>query len=127
MIELILMQRVDKLGQMGDLVKVRPGYARNHLIPSGKAIRANKDNLARFEREPPVFATGPDSRKVGALRRHLPLGARQGGAPRPAGGPAAGRRRERRGHGESRLRGRRTRQVGRDDRHERSRPSFYQL
>ncbi len=51
MIELILMQRVDKLGQMGDLVKVRPGYARNHLIPSGKAIRASKDNLARFERE----------------------------------------------------------------------------
>ena len=51
MIELILMQRVEKLGQMGDLVKVRPGYARNHLIPSGKAIRASKDNLARFERE----------------------------------------------------------------------------
>ena len=51
MIELILMQRVDKLGQMGELVKVRPGYARNHLIPSGKAIRASKDNLARFEAE----------------------------------------------------------------------------
>jgi len=51
MIELILMQRVDKLGQMGELVKVRPGYARNHLIPAGKAVRANKDNLARFERE----------------------------------------------------------------------------
>jgi large subunit ribosomal protein L9 len=51
MIELILMQRVDKLGQMGELVKVKPGYARNHLIPTGKAIRANKDNLARFERE----------------------------------------------------------------------------
>ena len=51
MIELILMQRVDKLGQMGDLVKVRPGYARNFLLPQGKAIRASKDNLARFERE----------------------------------------------------------------------------
>jgi len=51
MIELILMQRVDKLGQMGEVVKVRPGYARNFLIPSGKAIRASKDNLARFERE----------------------------------------------------------------------------
>ena len=51
MIELILMQRVDKLGQMGDLVKVRPGYARNFLLPQGKAIRANKDNLARFEKE----------------------------------------------------------------------------
>lgn len=49
MIELILMQRVDKLGQMGELVKVRPGYARNFLLPGGKAIRATKANLARFE------------------------------------------------------------------------------
>jgi large subunit ribosomal protein L9 len=49
MIELILMQRVDKLGQMGELVKVRPGYARNFLLPQGKAIRANKENLAKFE------------------------------------------------------------------------------
>ena len=51
MIELILMQRVEKLGQMGDLVKVKPGYARNFLLPQGKAIRASKDNLARFERD----------------------------------------------------------------------------
>ena len=49
MIELILMQRVDKLGQMGELVKVKPGYARNFLLPLGKAIRANKENLAKFE------------------------------------------------------------------------------
>jgi large subunit ribosomal protein L9 len=51
MIEVILMQRVDKLGQMGELVKVRPGYARNYLLPRGKAIRASKDNMARFETE----------------------------------------------------------------------------
>ncbi|WP_137125643.1 50S ribosomal protein L9 [Roseomonas sp. HF4] len=51
MIDLILMQRVDKLGQMGERVTVRPGYARNFLIPSGKAIRASKDNLARFEEQ----------------------------------------------------------------------------
>ncbi|HWX50447.1 MAG TPA: 50S ribosomal protein L9 [Roseomonas sp.] len=51
MIEVILMQRVEKLGQMGELVKVRPGFARNFLLPQGKAIRANKENLARFERE----------------------------------------------------------------------------
>jgi large subunit ribosomal protein L9 len=51
MIEVILMQRVEKLGQMGELVKVRPGYARNFLLPKGKAIRASKDNLARFETE----------------------------------------------------------------------------
>ena len=49
MIDLILMQRVDKLGQMGELVKVKPGYARNFLLPQGKAIRANKANLAKFE------------------------------------------------------------------------------
>jgi large subunit ribosomal protein L9 len=51
MIEVILMQRVDKLGQMGEVVKVRPGYARNFLLPQGKAIRASKDNLARFEQQ----------------------------------------------------------------------------
>ena len=49
MIELILMQRVEKLGQMGDVVKVRPGYARNFLLPLGKALRANADNMKRFE------------------------------------------------------------------------------
>jgi large subunit ribosomal protein L9 len=51
MIDVILMQRVEKLGQMGQVVKVRPGYARNYLLPQGKAIRASKENLARFERE----------------------------------------------------------------------------
>jgi large subunit ribosomal protein L9 len=51
MIELILMQRVEKLGQMGELVKVRPGYARNFLLPQGKAIRANAENLKRFEEQ----------------------------------------------------------------------------
>ena len=43
------MQRVDKLGQMGELVKVRPGYARNFLLPKGRAIRANAANLKRRE------------------------------------------------------------------------------
>lgn len=49
MIDLILMQRVEKLGQMGELVKVKPGYARNFLLPQGKAIRATKANIAKFE------------------------------------------------------------------------------
>ena len=48
-IELILLQRVEKLGQMGDLVRVKPGYARNFLLPQKKALRANKANLANFE------------------------------------------------------------------------------
>ncbi|GGC33523.1 50S ribosomal protein L9 [Siccirubricoccus deserti] len=51
MIELILKQRVDKLGQMGEVVKVRPGYARNFLLPLGKAIRASQENLAQFEQQ----------------------------------------------------------------------------
>ena len=50
-VELILLQRVEHLGQMGEKVKVKPGYARNYLLPQKKAIRANADNLARFERE----------------------------------------------------------------------------
>src|ERR1700709_1654661 len=50
-IELILLQRIDKLGQMGDGVKVKPGYARNFLLPQKKALRANKDNRARFEQQ----------------------------------------------------------------------------
>jgi large subunit ribosomal protein L9 len=50
-VELVLLQRVDKLGQMGDVVKVKPGFARNYLLPQKKALRASKDNLARFEQE----------------------------------------------------------------------------
>ena len=48
-VELILLQRVEKLGQMGEIVRVRPGYARNFLLPGGKALRANKENRARFD------------------------------------------------------------------------------
>ncbi|MGC9269605.1 50S ribosomal protein L9 [Acidiphilium sp.] len=50
-VELILLQRVEKLGQMGDVVKVKPGYARNFLLPQAKAVRATKNNRERFERE----------------------------------------------------------------------------
>jgi large subunit ribosomal protein L9 len=49
--EVILLQRVEKLGQMGEVVKVKPGFARNYLLPEGKAIRANAHNRERFERE----------------------------------------------------------------------------
>ncbi|NHO31668.1 50S ribosomal protein L9 [Acetobacter fallax] len=49
--EVILLQRVEHLGQMGELVKVKPGYARNFLLPQGKAIRANAANRDRFDRE----------------------------------------------------------------------------
>ncbi|MDI2090628.1 50S ribosomal protein L9 [Commensalibacter oyaizuii] len=49
--EVILLQRVEKLGQMGDVVKVKPGFARNYLLPQGKAIRSTAANRERFERE----------------------------------------------------------------------------
>lgn len=47
--QVILLERVDNLGNLGDLVKVKPGYARNYLIPQNKALRATDDNIAYFE------------------------------------------------------------------------------
>ena len=49
--QIVLLERVAKLGQMGDVVTVKDGYARNFLLPQNKALRANKANLARFESE----------------------------------------------------------------------------
>jgi len=49
--ELILLERIEKLGAMGDVVNVKPGFARNYLLPQEKALRATKANLARFEAE----------------------------------------------------------------------------
>jgi len=49
--EVILLQRIEKLGQMGQTVKVKAGYARNYLLPRKKAIRATDDNKARFEKQ----------------------------------------------------------------------------
>ena len=47
--EVILLQRVAKLGQMGEVVRVKDGFARNFLLPQGKALRATKDNRSKFE------------------------------------------------------------------------------
>jgi large subunit ribosomal protein L9 len=49
--EIVLLERVAKLGQMGEVVRVRDGYARNFLLPQGKALRATAANLKRFETE----------------------------------------------------------------------------
>jgi large subunit ribosomal protein L9 len=51
MIEVILLERVERLGQMGQVVKVRPGFARNFLLPQKKALRATKANLEVFEKQ----------------------------------------------------------------------------
>ena len=47
--EVILLERISRLGQMGDTVKVKDGYARNFLLPKGKALRANEANRKKFE------------------------------------------------------------------------------
>ena len=47
--DVILLERIEKLGQMGDVVSVKPGYARNYLLPQNKAVTASKDNIAHFE------------------------------------------------------------------------------
>ena len=47
--EVILLERIGRLGQMGDVVRVKDGYARNFLLPKGKALRATSDNKTRFE------------------------------------------------------------------------------
>ncbi len=47
--QVVLLERVEKLGQMGDVVRVKEGFARNFLLPRGKALRATKDNIAQFE------------------------------------------------------------------------------
>ena len=60
---IILLERVGKLGQMGDVVKVKDGYARNFLLPQGKALRANKANKAVFEAQRAELEKRNDERK----------------------------------------------------------------
>jgi large subunit ribosomal protein L9 len=66
MVELILLERVEKLGQMGQLVNVRPGFARNYLLPQKKALRATKENLAYFESQRAQLEANNLERKVEA-------------------------------------------------------------
>jgi large subunit ribosomal protein L9 len=66
MIELILLERVEKLGQMGQRVKVRPGFARNYLLPQKKALRATEANLAYFETQRAQLEANNLSRKTDA-------------------------------------------------------------
>ncbi|MFQ5784740.1 MAG: 50S ribosomal protein L9 [Alphaproteobacteria bacterium] len=62
--EVILLERIEKLGQMGDVVNVKPGYARNYLLPQRKALRATKSNRERFESErTQLEATNLEQRK----------------------------------------------------------------
>lgn len=53
--QVILLQRIEKLGQMGQFVDVKPGFARNYLLPQKKALRATKENIAYFETQKAVL------------------------------------------------------------------------
>jgi large subunit ribosomal protein L9 len=62
--QVILLERVAKLGQMGEVVKVKDGYARNFLLPQGKALRANESNIKSFEsRKAQLEANNLETRK----------------------------------------------------------------
>ncbi|CAN5533501.1 50S ribosomal protein L9 [soil metagenome] len=63
--DVILLERVNKLGAMGEIVKVKNGYARNFLLPEGKALRATDANKAKYEREKTVLeAKSADQRQA---------------------------------------------------------------
>lgn len=62
--QVVLLERVEKLGQMGDVVKVKDGFARNYLLPQKKALRATKANLEQFQaRKSQLEATNLELRK----------------------------------------------------------------
>jgi len=64
--DVILLERVPNLGQLGEVVKVKPGYARNYLLPTKKALRATKENMAYFERQKSVLEKTNAERRAGA-------------------------------------------------------------
>ena len=73
--QVILLERVAKLGQMGDVVNVKPGFARNYLLPQGKALSASERNIADFEaRKVQLEAQNLETRKEAEA-----LGERLGG------------------------------------------------
>ncbi|MCG6929534.1 MAG: 50S ribosomal protein L9 [Desulfofustis sp.] len=61
--KLILKETIDSLGREGDLVKVKPGYARNYLLPQGKAVEATKENLAVLEQNRAEIQARVDAEK----------------------------------------------------------------
>ena len=62
--QIILLQRVEKLGALGELVTVKNGYARNYLLPQGKALRATKDNISVFESQKAALQQQNEQRKA---------------------------------------------------------------
>jgi large subunit ribosomal protein L9 len=65
--EVILLERIQKLGSMGEVVKVKDGYARNYLFPQHKALRATDANKAKFERDRTVLEAKNEERRKAAM------------------------------------------------------------
>ena len=64
--DVILLERIEKLGSIGDVVKVKNGYARNFLLPNGKALRANESNRKVFESNRATIEAQNDERRTAA-------------------------------------------------------------
>lgn len=71
--ELILLERVQNLGELGDKVNVKPGYGRNYLVPGGKAVPATKENIAHFEARRAELEKAEESRLSTAEKRSAGL------------------------------------------------------
>jgi len=71
--QVILLERVEKLGAMGEVVNVKPGYARNYLLPQNKALRATESNIAYFETQKVALQKADDERKAEASKRAKPI------------------------------------------------------
>ena len=67
--KVILLERVEKLGNLGDVVSVKPGYARNYLLPQNKALRASKQNIAYFESQKKHYEAENEKLKKEAEKR----------------------------------------------------------
>lgn len=81
----ILLEKVHKLGDLGDQVRVKPGYGRNYLIPGGKAVPATPDNIARFERRRAELQQRQQQARASAAVRAEKLNAMTLTLPWPAG------------------------------------------
>ncbi len=66
--DIILLERVEKLGAIGDVVSVKPGYARNYLLPRGKALRATEANRRRFEADRARIEADNAARRAAAAK-----------------------------------------------------------
>ncbi len=66
--EVVLLERIPKLGAIGDVVRVKKGYARNCLIPMGKALRATKENLKRFQQARETLEKENEAKRAEASR-----------------------------------------------------------